>query len=161
MNRVKFKELELDRFKAFLNSQVDHTKADVDTYLEIEGGRGCISYLQKKFMDEISGALRSLEIDNNSPMRISTGYLITNIFIFGVGWLKMTYSPNLVKQDNEKSEVSIIQGLPESCYKFKLFKIDGENKTYLTEFSTIRKLTISERFKQWLGKTKPIFTYWD
>lgn len=33
MNRVKFKELELDGFKAFLNSQVDHTKADVDTCL--------------------------------------------------------------------------------------------------------------------------------
>lgn len=158
---MKLKELELDKFKEFLNTQIDHSKADVDTYLEIEGGRGCMTYLQRKFTEDINTSMRSLNILNNNSINLSGGYMINNIFICGIGWLKILHSPTFDKADNNKQNQNILQGLPESCFKFNLYKINEDKRVFLKEFSTLRRLTLKERFKQWLGKTKPTFTYWD
>ena len=157
----KFKEIDRDRIVSTLNKYGRFDKPDSETYFEINGGRGAVMIFQKRFMEELNHTLNQMKpLISNGGLKLEVGSRVQNIYICGVGWIKIDYDKTFDRY-KEKGDTYIYQGLPEDSFKYSLVQVDLDKKTILGEFSTIRKLTLKERFKQWLGKTKPTFTYWD
>ncbi len=153
----KFKEITRQEFVEILRENLNFNKSDIDTYFEIKGGRGAICRLQAMFteeMNQVANVIGKITVDGG--MSLSSGFQFSKVFISGLGWIEIKHE-SIIDKDSGVS-VDIVKNLPIHCYNFLLYR--GKETAYLGEFSVLRRLTLGERFKQWLGKTKPTFTYW-
>ncbi len=158
----KFKEIDRERLITTLNRFGKFDKPDTETYFEIGGGRGAVMIFQKRFTDELNRVVNQMKpLISDEELKLTVGYQVKSLFISGIGWFKIDYDKTFDRYKlRSNKEIPYLYGLPEDSYKFNLVKVEGDKRVSLGEFSTIIKLSLKERFKQWLGKTKPTFTYW-